>query len=109
MSEVAIDPGALNRRLTLEAPVEADDGAGGVVRDYETVATVWASVEPVAARHDVVAAQIGATVTHRIVVRHRGDVTTRHQVRDGSRVFSIVTIRDRDRRWLEINAEERTS
>ena len=32
MSDLSIDPGALNRRLTLEAPVETADGAGGVVR-----------------------------------------------------------------------------
>ena len=69
MSELAIDPGALNRRLTLEAPVETADGTGGVIRSYATVATVWASVEPVAARGDVVAVQLGATVTHRITVR----------------------------------------
>ena len=30
-------PGELDRRLTLEAPVETDDGAGGVTRTYETV------------------------------------------------------------------------
>jgi SPP1 family predicted phage head-tail adaptor len=108
MSEVSIDPGALNRRLTLEAPDETADGAGGVVRDYESVATLWASVEPIAARGDVDAAQLGATVTHRIVIRYSSDVTTQHRFRDGARVFRIVTIRERDKRWLDIQAEERT-
>ena len=32
-----IDPGELNRRLVLEAPVESADGAGGVTRSYATV------------------------------------------------------------------------
>jgi SPP1 family predicted phage head-tail adaptor len=108
MSELAIDPGALNRPLVLEAPDETADGAGGVIRSYEAVATLWASVEPVAARGDVVAAQPGATVTHRIVIRHRADVTTRHRLRDGARVFRIVAIRERGRRrFLDIQAEER--
>ena len=92
----------------LEAPTETADGAGGVVRGYEPVATLWASVEPIAARGDVVAAQLGATVTHRIVVRYSADITTRHRFRDGARVFRIVTIRERGKRLLDIQAEERT-
>ena len=43
--------GELNRRLVLEAPVETDDGAGGVTRSYATGATVWASIAPFGARH----------------------------------------------------------
>jgi SPP1 family predicted phage head-tail adaptor len=107
MSDLVIDPGALDRRLALEAPMETPDGAGGVVRTYDTVATLWASVEPVAARGEVVAAQLGATVTHRIVVRHRADLTTRHRLRDGARLFRIVTVRERGKRFLDIQAEER--
>jgi SPP1 family predicted phage head-tail adaptor len=107
MSEVSIDPGALNRRLVLEAPDETADGAGGFVRDYETVGTLWASVEPTAARGDVVAAQPGATVTHRIAVRYSADISTRHRFRDGARVYRIVTIRERGKRWLDIQAEAR--
>ena len=107
MSGVSIDPGALNRRLVLEAPNETADGGGGVIRGYEAFATLWASVEPVAAREDLVAAQPGATVTHRIVVRYSADITTRHRFRDGGRVFRILTIRERDKRWLDIQAEER--
>jgi SPP1 family predicted phage head-tail adaptor len=63
------EPARFNRRLALEAPVETPDGAGGVTRTYETVATIWAAVTPVAARGDVVADQSGASVTHRIVIR----------------------------------------
>jgi len=109
MTATSIDPGALNRRLVLEAPVETADGTGGVVRSYAEVATLWAAVEPVAARGDVVAAQSGATVTHRIVIRDRADTTTRHRLRDGARIFRIVTIRERGRRWLELRVEERTT
>jgi SPP1 family predicted phage head-tail adaptor len=107
MSAFAIDPGMLNRRLALEAPVETPDGAGGVTRSYQEIATLWAAVEPVAARGEVVAIQSGQTITHRIVIRRRADISTRHRLRDGGRVFRIVTVRERDRRFLEIQAEER--
>ena len=102
------DASTLNRRLTLEEPVETDDGAGGVTRDYQTLATLWAEVTPVAARGEVVAAALGATVTHRIVIRRNPDVTIRHRFRDGARIFRIVAMRERQNgRFLEIQAEER--
>ena len=64
-----IDPGALNRRLALEAPTEIPDGAGGVTRGYEAIATLWASVTPLSAHESLEAAKLGAHVTHRIALR----------------------------------------
>jgi SPP1 family predicted phage head-tail adaptor len=101
-------PGQLNRRLTLEEPVETPDGAGGVTRGYATVATLWAQVTPVAARGAVEAAALGAAVTHRIAIRYSPDVSLRHRFRDGARVFRFVAMRERHRRFLDIDAEERT-
>ena len=97
------DPGSLNRRLTLEAPVETDDGAGGVTRGYEAIATLWASVTPLSAREELNAVQRGVTVTHRIAIRFSPDITARHRFRDGARIYRIASLRDRDgrRRFLE--------
>jgi SPP1 family predicted phage head-tail adaptor len=104
-----IDPGQLDRRLVLEEPVETPDGAGGVTRSYATVTTLWAAVRPSRAEGEIVAAATGATVTHRILIRSRTDVTTRHRLRDGLRIFRIVALRDPDGdgRLVEIVAEER--
>jgi SPP1 family predicted phage head-tail adaptor len=103
-----IEPGELNRRLVLEAPVESVDGAGGVTRSYPEMMTLWAKVEPVSARGAVVADAPGATITHRIIVRRRAAITTRHRFVDGETVYHIVTIRhDATRRFLVIGAEER--
>jgi SPP1 family predicted phage head-tail adaptor len=68
---------------------------------------LWAAVEPVSARESVAADALGANVTHRIRIRTRADVTLRHRFRDGDIVFRIVAIRDRDRRFLDIDAEQR--
>ena len=101
-------PGELNRRLVLEAPVETPDGAGGVTRAYTPVMTVWASIEPVSARNAVVADAPGATVTHRIVLRRRTAVSTRHRLVEDMRIYRIVTLRDDgSRRFLVIGAEAR--
>jgi SPP1 family predicted phage head-tail adaptor len=102
-----IQPGDLNRRLALEAPMETPDGAGGVTRSYEAVATVWAQVTPVAARADVAADSLVALVTHRIVIRAGQSLTTQHRLREGARIFRIVAYRDSGgRRFLDIDAQE---
>ncbi len=100
--------GDLNRRLALQAPVEADDGEGGVTRSYQTVTTLWAHVAPLSARADVAADSLGAVLRYAIVVRTRDDITTRHQFADGTRIYRIAAVRESaDRRFLEIAAEER--
>jgi SPP1 family predicted phage head-tail adaptor len=102
-------PGELRHRLVLEAPVDTPDGAGGAERTYATVATIWAAVVPVSARGDVAADSLGADVTHRIIIRARTDVSTRHRLRDGARILRIVALRDQDAlgRFTEIDAQQR--
>lgn len=101
-------PGNLNRRLVLQAPAESDDGAGGVVRNYATVATLWAQVVSLSGRADVAADNPGAALRYRIVIRYRDGVTTRHRFQDGSDIYRVISARrSADRRFLEIDAEAR--
>lgn len=98
----------LNRRLLLQAPVESDDGAGGVIRGYTTVTALWAQVLPQPMRADVTADSLGAAQRYRIVIRFRDDATTRHRFQDGGVIYRIVAARaSADRRFLEIDAEVR--
>lgn len=104
----SFDIGALDRRLVLEAPNETPDGAGGVTRSYDSVATVWGSVTPLIARAALVAGSRGAVLRVRIVMRFRNGVTAQHRIVDGAHVYTIVALREiTGRRFLEIDAEER--
>lgn len=91
-----IDPGAFSVRLTLEAPVDTPDGQGGVERVFSALAGVWAHIEPVVARADEAAGTLPVTVTHRIRLRRREDVSGGMRLRKGTRVFAIRTFRDPD-------------
>lgn len=103
-----IDPGILNRRLVLEAPVEAPDGQGGVTRSFETVATLWASVIPAGARNAFDADAAGVEVTHRIVLRRNPGITPRQRFRDGTTIYRIVALRERDaQQFLQIDVAQR--
>ncbi len=103
------DPGQLRRRLVLEAPVETPDGAGGVTRSFAAVATLWAQVRPLSALAEIEAARLGARITHRIRIRYSPDITVRHRLRDGERIYRIVALRESDerKRFLQIEAQER--
>jgi len=105
-----IDPGALKTRLTIEAPVEADDGQGGVTRAYAAFAKTWAQVTPLAARRDVAADADGAAVRYRIVTRCGYVLTLQHRLVDGARIYRILSFQERDNgRFLEIEAELRVA
>jgi len=69
---------------------------------------VWAQVLPLSAAASVTAGNAGAIVRYRIIVRARSDITTRHRFQDGTRIYRVVAARPTaDRRFLEIEAEER--
>lgn len=103
------DPGRLRHRLVLEQPVDSADDAGGVVRSYQTAATVWAAIEPLTAKESVSAGELGATLTHRITIRAGVAVTVRHRFTLGLRTFRIASVRDPDEsgRFIEALVEER--
>ena len=100
--------GAMRERLVLEAPQDTPDGAGGFIRTWVEIATLWAGLRPLSAQERVIADAEDHAVTHRILIRWRGDVTTESRFRDGARVFEIRTVFDPDERgrFLNIDAEE---
>jgi SPP1 family predicted phage head-tail adaptor len=106
-----IDPGRLKTRLQVQAPVETDDGQGGVARSFTTLATVWAQVAPLAARNGgagVEADAEGAVVKYRILLRSNFALTLQHRLVDGARIYRIAAIRDHDdRRFIAVDAELR--
>ncbi|MGQ2906366.1 MAG: phage head closure protein [Aliihoeflea sp.] len=91
-----IDPGMLHTELITEDAIESGDGAGGVVREWVEVATLFAHVEPVRARMRYGADQRQVDITHRITLRHRDGLFRRMRLRRGERVFAIETITDPD-------------
>jgi SPP1 family predicted phage head-tail adaptor len=103
-----ISIGHLRHRLTLEAPQETADGLGGVTRTWSTLVQVWAAIEPLSGGDAVVAGKRVARLTHRVVMRKRGDVSLNHRFRLGARSFAIRTLRDaaEDGRFLECLVEE---
>lgn len=101
--------GRLRHRLTLEAPETDADDIGGRSVAWTPVATVWAAIETVNGNEIAALGQTDARLTHRITIRHRGDVGPAMRLTLGARVFEIGSVRDPDgrKRFLVIHAIER--
>jgi head-tail adaptor len=104
------NPGRMKTRLVIEAPVESDDGQGGVVRGHVPVAAVWAAVMPDRVQHGFEADGDGAAVRLRIVLRSEHGLTLRHRLVDGNRIYRITALTDSaDRRFTEIHVDHRVT
>ena len=104
----ALEPGMLNARLVLERPEETPDGQGGAAVSFIAMASLWAHIEPVAAKADEAAGTVRVTVTHRIRLRWRGDLAGGMRLRRGVRLFAIRAFRDPDEkgRYIICDCEE---
>lgn len=96
--------GDLRHRLVLERG--APDALGETV--WTEVDTVFAALTPVSAGEMPSGGGLAGTVTHRIEMRFRADVTARDRLRLGTRIFRILAARDLDERHrrLVVLAEE---
>ena len=100
--------GDLDQRLTLESPSRAPDGGGGADLTWQTVAEVWASVNPITGDERLRADQVAGRITHTVVIRHRSGVMPAMRFRSGSRLLEIVAVLDAPpRNRLRCLCEER--
>lgn len=100
--------GQLRHRLKLQEATETRDGHGGITRDWETYTVRWGSVEPLRGRELFAAQQVNAEITHRVRLRHCGDLTTSHRLVLGTcnlNILSILNPEERNRE-LEVMCKE---
>ncbi len=84
----------MNLRLALEAPVETIDPVGGILRAWRLVDLVWARVRLLGGQERAAAAGEESAMTHEITLRWRADVTGAMRLRNGARVFEILSAAD---------------
>jgi len=87
---VALDAGRLTERVTIQARKGVRSATGARTAEaWTTLATVWAEVLPLAGREGWNARQVDSEITHRVVIRYRSDVTSRHRIKWGSTYLQI--------------------
>lgn len=100
--------GVLRHRVTLEAPIDAPDGAGGFSRSFAPVAELWARVAPGGAREDFVEQRAEQATNHVVTIRWRDDVAKDMRLVHRGRRLRIQSAVDPDerRRFLVCHCEE---
>lgn len=103
----------LNRKLVLEAPVRALDGAGGHVETWTALGTLWASVKSGTGRESRSEFLTLSKVPYRIIVRAAPEGSPsrprpEQRFREGNRVFRILAVSEYDARahYLICHAKE---
>ena len=100
--------GDLRHRVTLEAPIDAPDGAGGFSRSFAPVADLWASMAPGGAREDFVEQRAEQATNYLVAIRWRDDVTKDMRFVHRGRKLRIQSVVDPNarRRFLICQCEE---
>lgn len=63
--------GALRHRITIQEMLVTQDDAGGIVKGWGDVATVWAAIEPLQGREFWEAQKANSQVQGKIIIRRR--------------------------------------
>lgn len=93
-----LDAGALRHRVALQKYDGGTDDYGDLLRQddshWQTMATVWAAVDPVSGREYYAAEQAQSEVTHKVRLRYRAGVTPGMRVLLGQRRLYIRSVID---------------
>jgi len=87
----------LQHVVEIQVESTAGDGGGGQTDPWASpviVATVRARVEPLRGNERLHAMQIEATLTHRVTIRHRPDVTAKMRLKFDNRFLNIRAVID---------------
>lgn len=89
-------PGDMRHRVAIRRMERTPDGGGGYTERWVDVDTVWAQVEPLQGREQIVAMQTGMQSPHRFTIGHRRDVTGANELLYEGRRFDIQSVVDTD-------------
>ena len=101
--------GALRHRVTIETPVRTPGDGGTATITWTSLGSVFARVEPIGGREIAGADGVAAVVTHKVLIRHRDDVSAQMRFLVGTRILEIRAVLDLEgrRRWQQCLCEER--
>lgn len=91
--------GKLRHRITLQKSVVTHDDIGQELEEWQDVATVWASVEPLSGKEYFNAQQINSAISTKIGMRYLPGITTDMRVyfkRHPYNILSIINLEERN-------------
>jgi SPP1 family predicted phage head-tail adaptor len=103
-----MDAGKLDRRITIQGVSLADDGYGGQVETWSTVATPWAQFLPGGGNEKFASAQVYAETQARFRIRWRAGITPTNRVVFDGKTWDVLAVDEIGRReGLELRVKAR--
>lgn len=94
--------GKLRHRVDLQKKVTGrNPETGGSIEVWQSVTTVWASIEPLSAREFIAAGATQASVTTRITIRYRDGVTAQMRAVSRGKIYNIEGVLPDDKSGRE--------
>jgi SPP1 family predicted phage head-tail adaptor len=105
---VTIAAGRLRKQVTIQGVTRTPDGGGGYTETPVEIAEVWANVQPLDGREQLIAMQTGLQRPYRFTIRYLPDISSIHRVVYDGRTFDVKSVVDPEERHreLELLAEE---
>jgi SPP1 family predicted phage head-tail adaptor len=106
-----MNPGDLRSKVIIEEATYTDNGFGGKITTWTTLATVWAKVEHLSGRELQIAQLIAPNILYEFTIRYRADMSTQYRIYYSGQYFNIRDIKDLDNihKWLFLKCEVRDS
>lgn len=94
-----IDPGKLDRRVTLQSASVSTDGFGQSVRTYSTLASVWAKVDYKSVKEGEDSEKLTSVNKVRFTIRYRSDVDATTKISWKGKTYEVegVSLEGRER------------
>ena len=94
-----LDPGQLDRRVTLPSASVSTDGFGQAVRTYSTLAQVWAKVDYRTVKEGEETERLTSVNKVRFTIRYRADVDATIKISWDSKTYEVegVSLEGRER------------
>ena len=94
-----LDPGQLDRRVTLQSASVSTDGFGQAVRTYSTLAQVWAKVDYRTVKEGEETERLTSVNKVRFTIRYRADVDATTKISWDSKTYEVegVSLEGRER------------
>lgn len=94
-----ITAGMLSHRVLIQSPTNNRSASGQFTQSWSTVATRWASVQPISGKEFFGSNQTDARVTHKVKIRYMAAVTPEYRVVYKTRnlnIRSVINVNEED-------------
>lgn len=88
----SIGSGALRTQVRIEREMPQAQGGGSYNANWGLLDNAWAHIEPLSGHEFLRGERLESRVTHRVVLRYRGDITAGMRIVWGAHIMSIQTV-----------------